>query len=80
MAWAERGFSTIRPDPNDGDGKIVMSTECTMQPNAGLANRAPSACVLRPLGGTEHVRYRPLNLGFRFSRNAVVPSCLSSDP
>ncbi len=26
VAWTERGFSTLRPDPADGDAKIVMST------------------------------------------------------
>jgi uncharacterized repeat protein (TIGR01451 family) len=38
MAWAERGFSSLRPDANDGDGKIVMSTS-----NNGVAWTSPSA-------------------------------------
>ena len=29
MAWSERGFGAARPDPDDGDGRIVISTSKT---------------------------------------------------
>jgi len=42
MAWAERGFSTVQPDPSDGDAKIVMST------SRNGASWTPAVAVAEP--------------------------------
>jgi hypothetical protein len=46
MAWSERGFGAARPDPEDGDARIVISTTTN-----GVAFTAPKAISNTALPG-----------------------------
>ncbi len=71
-----------RPPTRRGQPEIRVSalTPPPLESEFSLPRRDASDPAPTAVCEVSRGPYSPVNLGFRFSRNAVVPSCLSFDP